>query len=130
MRCWKTSKGNYLVEGPDIRRLTGRDPTPNSEARLLLREVKSWLARNSQGDRISNFQRYYEVDEQGIVVESYEEYSFSYEDDLYSWAYRVIGDRLWEFTITHDSDECRLKARALLEGLEVAELPEGTKVTG
>ena len=37
MRCWKTPKGNYLVEAPNIRRMTHFEPTPGSEGRLLLR---------------------------------------------------------------------------------------------
>jgi hypothetical protein len=130
MRCWKTPTGNYLVESPNIRRMTWRDPTPHCEARILLREANVWLAQNGQNDRISNFLRYYEVDQQGIVIKSYEEYSYSYEDDLYSWSYRVISDQLWEYWLTHYFEEHKLKVNALISDLEVAELPEGTMVTG
>ena len=130
MRCWKTPTGNYLVESPNIRRMTWRDPTPRREARIFLREANVWLAQNELGDRISNFLRYYEVDQQGIVITFYEEYSYSDEDDLYSWSYRVISDQLWEFRLTHDLEERKLKVTALISDLEVAELPEGTMVTG
>ena len=110
--------------------MTWRDPTPRREARIFLREANVWLAQNEQGDRISNFLRYYEVDQQGIVITFYEEYSYSDEDDLYSWSYRVISDQLWEFRLTHDLEERKLKVTALISDLEVAELPEGTMVTG
>lgn len=130
MRCWKTPTGNYLVESPDIRRRTWRDPTPHSEARLLLRAAKAWLAENAQGDRIRNFLRYYEVDQVGAVVKFYEEYSYSDEDDLHTWSYHVIGDQLWEFWLVHWFDEHKLKVKALISDLEVTELPEGLMIDG
>jgi hypothetical protein len=103
--------------------MTWRDPTPRTEARLLLRTANAWLEQNAPGHRISNLSRYYEVDEAGAVVKFYEEYSYSYEDDLYSWGYAVIHDRLWEFKLTHGLDGHALKVDAVISDLELAELP-------
>lgn len=131
MRCWKTPKNTFLVESPNIRRMIQFDPMIKSEGRVLLREAKSWLSQNLRGERISGFLRYHEVDLQGVVARSYEEYSCSDEDDLYSCSYLVLGAQLWEFWLTHTYEQKpTLKVKALISDLEVAELPAGTTVTG
>jgi hypothetical protein len=132
MRCWNTPTGNHLVESPKIHRRTGYDPTPHSEARLLLRAAKAWLAQNARGARISisNLLRYYEVDQVGAVVNFYEEYSYSDEDDLHSWGYHVIGDQLLEFWLVHWYDEHKLRVKAVISDLEQTELPVGFMIDG
>ncbi len=130
MRCWKTPRGRYLVESPDVRRMIPQDPLLSAEERVLLRKAKAWFTDNAPGERFSGFARYYEVDQQGAVIIPHEEYSYSDEDDLYSCSYRILGDQLMEFWLTTpDEGESVLKVKARIRDLQTIELPEGMTIT-
>ncbi len=128
MRCWRTREGTTLVESPAVPRMTGRDPVTHRDASCLLREARAWLARSGLAAALEGFARYYEVDGKGRVVTPYEEYSFSCEDDLHTWGYRVLGDQLWEFALTRDGADSTLRVRALRGGLAAAALPGGVVI--
>jgi hypothetical protein len=124
MRCWKIPDGALLVEAPELPRITSRDPLITSEKRLLLQELNSRIQETGQTDPIEEFCRYYEVNSEGIVTKSYEEYGVSLEDYLYSWSYRVIGNSLWQFWMSHaDRREPELKMEALITDLVSTKAP-------
>ncbi len=94
------------------------------EERVLLCEVNARIAETGQARPIYRFCRYYEVDSGGLITESHEEYAYSDEDDMHSWGYHVIGDRLWEFVMVHAYEEVpRLTMRYLHTGLVPTDVP-------
>jgi len=96
---------------------------PHSEERLMLKELKARIHETGH-ELIDGFCRYYSVDDAGVVKNSYEEYSYSSEDDLFSYSYRVILDRLYQFRMIH-TYKCKpeLKIAVLITDLQPATAP-------
>lgn len=130
MRCWKTPRGTFLVEAPDLPRMTNHDVLTRGQERRLAREAKRWAEEHGHG-RLGTFHRYYELEQSGAVKLFYEEYAYSDEDDLYAWSYLVLDDQLWEFRLCeYDEREPVLQVSTRIRGLLASELPNGTRIVG
>ena len=92
------------MEDPGIPRRTGRDPLVGPHEALLLEHANQEGKQTGSEEPLSGFARYYELGPAGEVVSSYEEAGFACEDCAYSWAYRVLGSRLWKFCLTSKFD--------------------------
>lgn len=120
-RCWSDNTGRVLVQSPDIPRLTGQDPLLNAERNVLLDEANRHF---KEVGPIRDFCRYYELGDDSTVRRPYEEYCYSDEYILHSWAYLVVGERLYEFYLKERyGEDHEFSVKPLFEGLKSATAP-------